>query len=61
MNHTIVECGHCMLFEGKLSSGFWPYAFECAMYLRNRSPVSRLPDSTPEEAWSETKPVITSF
>ena len=37
MNRTIVECGHCMLFEGKLSSGFWPYAFECAMYLRNSS------------------------
>ena len=61
MNCTIVEHGCCMLFEGKISSGFWPYAFECAMYLRNCSPVSHLPDSTPEEAWSETKPVITSF
>ncbi|KIJ26272.1 hypothetical protein M422DRAFT_89282, partial [Sphaerobolus stellatus SS14] len=61
MNRIIVERGRCMLFEGNLSSGFWIYAFDCTVYLMNRSPVSRLPDSTPEEAWSGIKPIITSF
>ena len=53
MNCTIVECGRCMLFEGNLLSRIWPYAFKCAMYLRNHCSVSCLPDSTPEEAWSD--------
>jgi len=61
MNHIIIECSRCMIFEGNLSSGFWTYAFDCAIYLMNCSPVSHLPDSAPEEAWSETKPIISSF
>jgi hypothetical protein len=47
-----------MLYEGNLSAYFWVYMFSCAVYLMSRSLVTCLPDSTPEEAWSGTKPLI---
>ena len=61
LNCIIVECGRCMLYESNLSAGFWIFAFICTVYLMNHSPVSRLPNSTPEEAWSGTKPDVTAL
>jgi len=61
LNRIIVERGRCMLYEGNLSAGFWIFAFICTVYLMNHSPVSRLPNSTPEEAWSGTKPDVTAL
>ena len=50
-----------MLHEGNLSAGFWIFTFICTVYLMNHSPVSRLPNSTPEEAWSGIKPDVTAL
>ena len=61
LNRIIVERGRCMLYEGNLSAYFWVYAFSCAVYLMNRSPVTRLRDSTPDEAWSGNKPLVARF
>ena len=61
LNCIIVKHGRCMLFEGNLSPGFWIFAFICTVYLMNHSPVSCLPDSTPEEACSGIKPDITAL
>jgi transposase InsO family protein len=61
LNRIIVERGRCMLHESNLSAGFWIFAFICAVYLMNRSPVTRLTDSTPEEAWSGIKPDVAAL
>ena len=49
------------VFNANLSAGFWAEAALTATYLTNRSPVSRLPDMTPEQAWSGLKLQVTEF
>ena len=58
LNRVVVECSHCMMFDSNLSVGFWRYAVECAVYLMNYSPVSRIKDKTPYEAFYGSKPSI---
>ena len=58
LNHVVVERSCCMMFNSNLSVGFWRYAVECAVYLMNYSPVSRIKDKTPYEAFYGSKPSI---
>lgn len=57
-NRTIVERARCMMHDAKFTAGFWVFAVIIAVYLINRSPTSRLPNSTPHEAWSGVKPSL---
>ena len=50
-----------MLFDVNLSTGFWAEAALTAMHLANCSPVTCLPNMTPEQAWSGVKPQVTEF
>lgn len=56
MNRTLVERARCMLFDAKLDKRFWAEAVNTAVYLRNRSPASGLPNVTPIELWTKKKP-----
>ena len=49
------------VFNANLSAGFWAEAALTATYLTNHSPVSHLPNMTPEQAWSGLKPQVTKF
>ena len=61
INRIIIKYLQCMLFDANLSAGFWAETALTAMYLTNHSSVSRLPDMTPEQAWSGLKPQVTEF
>jgi hypothetical protein len=50
-----------MLFEVHLSKGFWAEALLTATYLSNRSPVLRLKNVTPHEAWTGAKPSVSGY
>lgn len=47
LNRTIVEGISAMLFDSHLPWEFWGYAAKTFVYLKNRSPHSALPQSTP--------------
>jgi hypothetical protein len=53
MNHTILECVHCMLSNAGLwdKHGLWAEAANAASYLINRSPNSAIDFKIPEEVW----------
>ena len=59
VNRIIIEQLRCMLHDANLPTGFWAEAEITATYLTNWSPISQLPDMTPEEAWFKIKPNIT--
>ena len=50
-----------MLADSKLPHRFWAEALSTAVYLRNRSPTKALEGITPYEAWSGTKPDVSSL
>lgn len=58
MNRTIVEKARSMLLDAGLPTNFWAEAVSTAVYLINRSPAAALPNITPEEVWSGSKPDI---
>ena len=60
MNQIIVECLCSMLFDGNLPKGFWVWAALMAVYLTNQSPAKHL-NTTPHEAWTGNKPMITDY
>ena len=47
-----------MIHSAGLPLSFWAEAVNTAVYLRNRSPMSSLKDSTPYEYWHNEKPDI---
>ena len=56
MNRTLVEATRSLLLDMKKE--FWAEALTTAVYLRNRSPTSVLPDRTPYEALTGEKPDV---
>ena len=61
LNRTLVEGVRTMLADSKLPHRFWAEALSTAAYLRNRSPTKALEGITPFEAWSGTKPDVSSL
>ncbi|KAJ0169549.1 hypothetical protein K1T71_014734 [Dendrolimus kikuchii] len=54
-NRTIVEKARCLLFDAKLDKNFWAEAVHTAVYLKNRSLATGLPQRTPYEVWMGRK------
>ena len=61
LNRTLIKGVHTMLADSKLPHRFWAEALSTAVYLRNRSPTKALEGVTPHEAWSGTKPDVSSL
>ena len=61
LNRTLVEGVRIMLADSKLPHRFWAEALSTATYLHNRSPTNTLEGITPFEAWSGTKPDVSSL
>ena len=61
LNRTLIEGVRTMLADSKLPHRFWAEALSTAVYLRNRSPTKALEGVTPHEAWSGTKPDVSSL
>ena len=61
LNRTLIEGVRTMLADSKLPHRFWAEALSTAVYLRNRSPTKALEGVTPYEAWSGTKPNVSSL
>lgn len=60
-NRTTHEHALAMLFDADISKGFWPEAHEYASYVRNRSPTSALHRKTPNEAFYDQKPDVSTL
>ena len=56
MNRTVVEMTRSMLHN--MPKKFWAEALSTAVYLRNRSPTTAVPDMTPYEALYGEKPDV---
>lgn len=56
MNRTLVEMTRSMLHD--MPKKFWAEALSTAVYLRNRSPTTSVPDMTPYEALQGEKPDV---
>ena len=61
LNRTLIESVRTMLADSRLPHRFWAEALSTAVYLRNRSPTKALEEITPHEAWSGTKPDVSSL
>ena len=61
LNRTLIEGVRTMLADSKLPHRFWAEAISTAVYLRNRSPTKALEGVTPHEAWSGTKPDVSTL
>ena len=61
LNRTLIEGVHTMLADSKLPHRFWAEALSTAVYLPNRSATKALEGVTPYEAWSGTKPDVSSL
>lgn len=57
-NQTIMNMVRYMLSEKHLPKFLWGEAVNWAAYILNRSPTLAVKDKTPEEAWSDIKPVV---
>lgn len=51
-NRTVLDMVRSMLKSKNMSKEFWAEAVQCAVYVQNRCPHSKLGDITPQEAWS---------
>lgn len=60
-NRTIAEGAASLLSEAKLPPMFWEFAVSSFVHVRNRTPTSRLPDTTPHERRTGSKPDIGYF
>ena len=58
MNRTILDLARSMLHQTNLGFEFWAEAIATAVYIRNRSPTSKLKNQTPFECWFEKKPTV---
>eukprot|EP00798_Chlamydomonas_sp_ICE-L_P007506 gene7506-biopygen17300 len=55
-NGVVGDIARTLLIESKLPKSFWPYAFYCACYLRNRLPTSG--GATPHELFFGHRPCV---
>ena len=60
-NRTIMEFVRSMLCQANLPSSFWAEAVSTAVYLKNRSPSSHFPETTPFERWNNRKPDVSNL
>ncbi|GAU32111.1 hypothetical protein TSUD_357950 [Trifolium subterraneum] len=60
-NRTIMDMVRSMLATKDIPKEFWPEAVNWAIHVLNRSPAAAIPDKTPEEAWSSSKPTVKHF
>ena len=58
MNRTLLEMVRSMLVDSKLPQRFWAEALSTPVYLRNRCPTRSVPNMTPYEALTGTKPKV---
>eukprot|EP00798_Chlamydomonas_sp_ICE-L_P011437 gene11437-biopygen9425 len=56
MNGVVAATARTMLLDSKMTHGFWPYAFRCASYVRNRTPT--LDGRTPYERFFGVVPDV---
>lgn len=49
-NRTVLDMIRSMLKSKNMSKEFWAEAVQCAIYVQNRCPHSKLEDQTPQEA-----------
>lgn len=57
-NHTVVEMARSLLKAKGLPNEYWPEAVTTAVYLLNISPTRAVPNQTPYEAWTGTRPWV---
>ncbi|PNX94522.1 copia-type polyprotein [Trifolium pratense] len=60
-NRTIMDMVRSMISGKDIPKVFWPEAVNWAIYVLNRSPAAAIPDVTPEEFWSSSKPTVKHF
>lgn len=60
-NRTIMNMVRSMLSGKELPKQFWAEAVNWSIYVINRSPTTAVPNTTPEEAWSNRKPSVECF
>lgn len=58
VNRTIVEKIRCMLLDADLDKNFWVEALMTAAYILNRIPCKGSGKVSPEELWTNKKPII---
>ena len=58
MNRTILDMARSMIHQSKLGLEFWAEAVATAVYIRNRSPATKLKGKTPFEFWNNEKPSV---
>ena len=56
---VISTMARTLLVEAKLAMSFWPYAYRCACYIRNRLPTQG--KSTPYELFYGKKPDVSGL
>eukprot|EP00798_Chlamydomonas_sp_ICE-L_P032859 gene32859-biopygen8650 len=56
MNGVVAATARTMLLDSTMTHGFWPYAFRCASYVRNRTPT--LDGRTPYERFFGVVPDV---
>jgi len=57
-NRTVVKCARTMLLASGLPKHLWPEAVRTAVFILNRSPNKKCPDTTPYQEWFDVKPEI---
>ena len=60
INRTIIEKARCLLFQCGLSTNYWPFAVEAAIYLYNRTWYSAI-GKTPFKARFGKKPNVANI
>jgi transposase InsO family protein len=60
-NRTIMNMVRSMFSGKELPKQFWAEAVNWSIYVINRSPTTDVPNTTPEEAWSNRKPSVECF
>ncbi|GEM12273.1 hypothetical protein Rt10032_c20g6290 [Rhodotorula toruloides] len=58
---SLFESVRAMLLDSGLPTSLWPYAYESALYLSNRSPTSTLGGKTPYEAFHGEPPDLSNL
>jgi len=57
-NRVILNMVRYLLTKSDISKEFWPEAVNWSIHILNRSPTFSMKNMTPEEAWSERKPIM---
>ena len=58
MNRTLLEMVYSMLVDSKLPQRLWAEALSTGVYLQNRCPTRAVPNMTPYEVLTGTKPKV---